>query len=178
MAGLSPEDVLAISRKYTDTSIEGSGALKGKNCTIQSITEITGGHRITFAWYNDEEVIQTDTLDVMDGTAGPKGDTGETGAAGPKGDKGDKGDAGETGPAGPQGSKGDKGDKGDDGVNVTAVEVNTDNHLIVTLSDESELDAGAIRTFVQLTLAEYRALTPTQKNDVNKYYWITDADSI
>ncbi len=136
MAGLTPEEVLAVARKYTDKSIAGAGALKGKNCTIQSITEITGGSRITFAWYDNEEVIQTDTLDVMNGV------------------------------------------KGDTGVSVESVDLDNDNHLIVTMSDETEHDAGAIKTFVALTLAEYNALTQEQKNDVNKYYWITDANAI
>lgn len=139
MAGLTPEEVLALARKYTDKSIEGAGVLKGKNCTIQSIIEITGGSRITFAWYDNDEVIQTDTLDVMNGAQGPKGDT---------------------------------------GVSVESVDLDNDNHLIVTMSDETEHDAGAIKTLVQLTLAEYNALTQEQKNDVNKYYWITDANAI
>jgi len=175
MAGLTPEDVLAISRKYTDKSIEGAGTLKGKNCTIQSITEITGGSRITFAWYDNNEVIQTDILDVMNGAQGPKGDTGETGA---KGDKGDTGEQGPKGDTGETGAKGDKGDTGDNGISVSSVNLNADNHLIVTLSNETQQDAGVIKGFVQLTLAQYNALTQEQKNDVNKYYWITDANAI
>lgn len=65
-----------LAKKYTDESVEGAGAIKGKNCQIQSITNIEGGHRITFAWYNESQVLLTDTLDVMDGEDGAKGDTG------------------------------------------------------------------------------------------------------
>ena len=72
----------AIAEKYTDISVEGAGAIKGKNCQIQSITEIEGGHRITFAWYNESEVLVTDTLDVMDGQNGADGQDGAKGDTG------------------------------------------------------------------------------------------------
>lgn len=61
----------ALSKKYTNDSLDGAGALKGKNCTIQSITAITkngkSGNRITFQWTGDSGTVYTDTLDVMDG---------------------------------------------------------------------------------------------------------------
>ena len=44
------------------------------------------------------------------------------------------------------GVKGDKGDTGDDGISVTNVEINDGNHLIITLSDNSTIDAGEIET--------------------------------
>ena len=110
---------LATATKYTDTSIEGTtGPLAGKNCTIESIEDITGGHKVTFKWTADSGDVQRSTLAVMDGTDGQdgeKGDTGETGAQGPKGDKGDKGDTGEKGDKGDTGEKGEKGDKGETG---------------------------------------------------------------
>lgn len=65
---------LAAARKYTDNSIAGtSGALAGKNCTIDSITDITGGHRVTFKWTSSSGTSQTDTMDVMDGSDGNDG---------------------------------------------------------------------------------------------------------
>ena len=67
--GISGEVALAAARKYTDLALIGGGALKGKNCTIKSITEITGGHRVTFEWTLDDGTVQTDTMDVMDGAA-------------------------------------------------------------------------------------------------------------
>lgn len=82
------------------------------------------------------------------GIQGPKGDTGETGPAGAdgqdgaKGDKGDKGDTGATGPQGPAGQNGANGQDGADGVSVTNVSINASNHLIVTLSDGTDVDAG------------------------------------
>ena len=44
------------------------------------------------------------------------------------------------------GVKGDKGDKGDTGTSVANVEINDENHLIITLSDSSTIDAGLIET--------------------------------
>ena len=64
-------EAYAISKKYTNSSLDGAGALKGKPCEIQSIEEITkngkNGHRITFKWTGDSGTVYTDTLDVMDG---------------------------------------------------------------------------------------------------------------
>lgn len=60
-------EAYAISKKYTDSSLDGAGALKGKPCTIDSIVEITGGHRITFKWTGDSGTEYTDTMDVKNG---------------------------------------------------------------------------------------------------------------
>lgn len=59
-----------LSKKYTDKSLVGAGALKGANCTIQSIEPISGGHRITFKWVLNDDTVETDTMDVMDGDNG------------------------------------------------------------------------------------------------------------
>lgn len=56
----------ALSRKYTEQSLEGLGALKGKNATISSIAPINGGSQITFAYTLDDGTQQTSTLDVLD----------------------------------------------------------------------------------------------------------------
>lgn len=71
--------VLALAKKYTDESVEGAGAIKGKNCTISSIDDITGGHRVTFAWELDDGTPKTETLDVMDGADGTDGIDGAPG---------------------------------------------------------------------------------------------------
>ena len=85
---MTTKQALALAKSYTDVSIAGAGAIKGKNCEIQSIEPIEGGNRITFAWYNGSDVLITDTLDVMDGEDGEKGDKGDTGEKGAKGDTG------------------------------------------------------------------------------------------
>ena len=108
---------LAAAKKYTDNTVIGGGAIKGKNCTIDSITVITGGHRITFKWTLDDGTEQTSTLDVMDG------------------EKGDKGDKGNTGNRGPQ---------GEDGISITEAEIDEYGHLILTFSDGDVEDVGQV----------------------------------
>lgn len=108
----------ALSKKYTDDSIAGGGAIKGKNCTITGVTPITGGNRVTFEWTLDNGTVKTTTMDVMDGQDGADGQNGQDGAPGPQGiqgPQGDKGDAGDVGAQGIQGPKGDKGDVGSQG---------------------------------------------------------------
>lgn len=88
----TPKQAYALSKGYTDQSIEGtSGVLAGKNCQISSIIEILDedekviGHRITFSWYADgSSIARTDTVDVMDGEQGligPQGNPGEPGVS-------------------------------------------------------------------------------------------------
>lgn len=88
---LRAEEVLAIANQYTDETVEGGGAIKGKNCTIDSIEPISGGQRVTFKWTLDDGTEQTGVMDVPNGAKGDKGDKGDTGSRGPQG---------ETGPAG------------------------------------------------------------------------------
>lgn len=63
----------AAAKKYTDKSIAGGGAIKGKNCVVDSIMAITGGHRVTFKWTLDDGTVQTGYMDVMDGVDGVDG---------------------------------------------------------------------------------------------------------
>ena len=63
----------ALSKKYTDVTVEGGGAIKGKNCVISDISDITGGHRVEFSWTLDSGLVQTATMDVMDGEQGETG---------------------------------------------------------------------------------------------------------
>jgi hypothetical protein len=98
--GLFDKIAYALAKKFTKDTIEGAGAVAGKNCIITNIQDIPGGHRITFQWTLDNGTVQTDYMTVMDGVKGDKGDTGAKGAQGVKGDKGDIGAKGDTGAAG------------------------------------------------------------------------------
>ena len=111
---------LAAAKKYTDVTVVGGGAIKGKNCTIDSISAITGGNRVTFKWTLDNGTEQTGTMDVMNG------------AKGDKGDKGNKGDTGATGA------------NGEDGVSITEAEIDEFGHLIITFSDGEVDDLGNV----------------------------------
>lgn len=95
----TPEEILAASFAYTRSTVEGAGAIKGKNCQIQSIDPITGGVRIAFVWYLDDGTVQTDTADVMNGA---------------------------------------------DGKGIKSVAIDSNEHLIITYTDNTTSDAGKI----------------------------------
>lgn len=118
--------VLALARKYTDESVEGVGTIKGKNCIIQSITPITGGNRVVFAWELDDGTAQTSTLDVMDGTQGAPGQNGQDGAPGTPG------------------TPGTNGRDGAPGRGITSTAIDANNHLIITYTDGNMSDAGLL----------------------------------
>ena len=63
----------ALANSYTDETVIGGGAIKGKNCTILKIEDIDGGHRITFGWTLDNGTTKSQTLDVKDGKDGKDG---------------------------------------------------------------------------------------------------------
>lgn len=145
--------ILAMSKKYTDDSIEGTtGVIAGKNCTIDSITDITGGHRITFKWTADSGESRTSTLDVMNGTDGQNGEDGQDGVSPSVSIIDITGghtvtitdSSGDHSFNVMDGEKGEDGSKGDDGNGVKSVAINAQNHLIVTLDDDTPVDAGEI----------------------------------
>lgn len=117
-------EIIGILKTYVSQSLVGVGAIKGAPCKIKSITEITGGKRVTFEWLDDLGVTHTSTMNVMDGPQGPQGVQGERGLTGPQGDRGPQGVqgiqgiqglTGIQGPQGIQGIQGIQGEKGDDG---------------------------------------------------------------
>lgn len=75
---------------------------------------------------------------------GEKGDKGDKGDTGEKGQDGVKGRDGLNGLNGKNGKDGLDGLNGKDGVSIVDVDIALDNHLVITLSDGSEIDAGAL----------------------------------
>lgn len=73
---LTAKKAYAAARSYTDETVIGGGALKGKNCIIDSITEIAAtavkpaGKRVAFKWTLDDGTVQTDNMDVYNGVDG------------------------------------------------------------------------------------------------------------
>lgn len=58
----------ARSKKYTDTSIEGTtGVIAGKNCTIESVVKEDGVNTVTFKWTADNGDVRRTTMRVNDG---------------------------------------------------------------------------------------------------------------
>lgn len=124
---------LAAARKYTKDTIEGAGAVAGKPCQINSITDITGGHRVTFLWVDNSDVEHTSVMDVMDGVSPTFTVTEITG-----GHRLTITDAEDTYTFDVM--------NGEKGLGVKGVEVTDENHLVVTYDNDTEEDAGEITT--------------------------------
>lgn len=60
---------LKAAKKYTDESLAGGGAVKGKNCIISKIEEVEGGSKVTFSWTLDNGTVKTGDLNVKDGAS-------------------------------------------------------------------------------------------------------------
>ena len=92
----------------------------------------------------------TDTYTNVGRIVGPQGPAGQDGAQGPKGEKGDAFTYDDFSPEqlealkGPQGEQGPAGQDGTDGVGVQSVAINEDKHLIVTLTNGKQVDAGLL----------------------------------
>ena len=92
---------IAAAKSYVRASLDGVGALAGKNAVIRSITKTGDTNTVTFEWTSNSGVVTTDTMVVKDGA---------------------------------------------DGTSITNVSIDTNNHLIVTYSDSTTVDAGLIPT--------------------------------
>lgn len=76
---LDGKKALGAANSFTEETVVGGGAIKGSPCEIQSITPITGGHRVTFVWELTDGTERTDYVDVMDGQQGEPGEQGDPG---------------------------------------------------------------------------------------------------
>ena len=61
-------ETYGAARAYTEKSLLGLGALKGKNCTIKSIDYENGVNIVTFEWTADNGVKDTGQLRIKDGS--------------------------------------------------------------------------------------------------------------
>lgn len=107
MADKLSATTFGASKKTIEDVAKGIGIVKGAPCQIQSITNITGGKRVTFAWEDTEGETHTASMDVMNGSDG---------------------------------------DDGDDGLGIKSVDIDGNNHLIVTYDDDTTHDAGELPT--------------------------------
>ena len=107
-------DILSyiLSKKYTDNTVKGGGAIRGKNCVVENIESIDGYTRVHFKWTLDDGTVQRNYADIPDGEKGERGDRGAIGPRGEAGAQGATGAKGDTGLQGPQGVKGDTGNTG------------------------------------------------------------------
>ena len=87
---------------------------------------------------------QIKTLQLKHGIDGKDGADGIS-IKGDQGDRGHDGAQGIQGALGAKGTKGTDGADGDDGISITTASIDFDNHLVITLSDGTEIDAGALQ---------------------------------
>lgn len=59
-----------LSKKYTEQSLDGIGALKGAPCTIKSTTETDEGTIVVFGWTGNNGTAQETTILIKNGAAG------------------------------------------------------------------------------------------------------------
>lgn len=99
---------LSLSKKYTEQSLQGAGAIKGEDGFSPTITESQNNSNTEYRLdiTNKNGTFKTPNL------KGQKGDNGPTGAQGVQGLKGDRGRQGEQGVQGLQGIQGPKGNDG------------------------------------------------------------------
>lgn len=57
-----------LSRRYTDMSIIGLGAIRGANCTVKDIVHQDGTNTVTFEWTGTDGTTKTRDMVVYDGT--------------------------------------------------------------------------------------------------------------
>jgi hypothetical protein len=102
---------------------------------------------VTLKQYVDSHIERLhsliDALELKHGKDGLHGKDGRDGKNGKDG-KSIKGDQGERGLAGRDGADGKDGLDGEDGVSVVDVRIDIDNHLVLTLSNDNEIDAGSL----------------------------------
>ncbi len=93
----------------------------------------------------DKLLSKIQSVEAIRGQQGDKGDTGVAGPTGEQGAKGDKGDNGKDGKDGKDGTDGVDGADGDAGVGVEDATVDFDGHLVLTLTNGEEVDAGSVK---------------------------------
>ena len=64
---LNGKQAYAIAKKYTNDTVIGLGGIKGKNCIIQSAIKTNGITDVIFQWTDDNEEVQTTSIQVADG---------------------------------------------------------------------------------------------------------------
>ena len=122
---------------------DGADGADGYSPTV-SITDITGGHRVTITDANGAHSY--DVLDGAPGATGPQGPQGETGATGATGPQGPQGETGATGPQGPQGETGATGPQGPAGADgddyvITQADYQAIADIVLNSLDDADEEA-------------------------------------
>ena len=118
---MTAEEVLALAKSFTKKSLEGKGAIKGKD-GLSVVSLAVNAERHLIVTFSDGSTADAGEVPTVQGVKGEQGEKGEKGDKGDRGEKGSKGDTGAQGEqgiqgvrgaTGAQGETGEKGEKGD-----------------------------------------------------------------
>ena len=160
----------ALSRKYTDKSILGiTGALAGKNCTIESATKVGNETTIVFKWTADNGTVRHTSIIVDDGNTPAISSVPIA--------NGHRVTFTTSNPAQSVSFDVLDGDDGAQGVSVVSANVDNNNYLRLTLSNGNVVNAGQIKALTtvdnELSLVssnpvENKVITEAMGNKVDK----------
>lgn len=124
-----------------------------------------------------------DSLELKHGKDGKAGKEGKAGVAGKDGKHGLDGRNGIDGIDGKDGKDGKKGEQGEQGVSVVDARVDLDHHLVLTLSNDDEIDAGSLEALTKLAEpAVYRTNTRVVEAALTwtdyMYNWVVEPETI
>lgn len=114
---------------------------------------------------------QIEAVETIRGDQGPQGEPGIQGPKGEQGDVGPEGRQGVDGRDGVDGKDGKDGKDGEDGISVVDAQIDIDKHLVLTLSNGDEIDAGQLESLSKEAQATYAAIHNTVDAKTT-YTWI------
>ena len=147
----------ALSKKYTQKSVEGLGAIKGADCRIESVTPTGNGNIVVFSWIGTSGTKETTSLNVKNGTSITKvtvdnnnnliidfSDGTSITAGNIKTIKGDKGDTGDT---------------GKDGFSPTVTITNATAMHTVSITDATGVQSFVVKDGTPVDMQDYYTKT-------------------
>lgn len=168
---LTGEEAYALSRGYVNETLQGGGAVAGKNVVVKSIDEIDGGNKITFSYTLDDGTEKESSFEVMDGLSPDikenDGNTSDTykldiidkngtittpNLKGEKGDRGEQGLRGETGLRGERGEQGLPGVPGQQGIQGERGERGADGYPFLIWKEYTDLSEFSKEDFTEVGL--------------------------
>ena len=169
-------DILSyiLSRNYVRQTLKGMGALKGSPCKIYEINDNHDGtYEIVFTWTDTDNQVYYDSLVLSNGetptiTSEPINGGNRVTFTTTNPPRSVFIDV-LNGTDGRNGIDGKDGIDGTNGISIVDVDVNNNNHLMITLSNEEVIDAGEIQTTKHLVDMEDVSITNATDGDVLVY---------
>ena len=151
MTGLN---AYVLSKKYTDKSIEGLGAIKGADCRIESITPTKDGNIVVFSWTGTNGTKETANLNVKNGISITKVTVDNNNNLIIDFSDGTSITAGNI-----KTIKGDKGDTGKDGFSPTVTITNATAMHTVSITDANGVQSFVVKDGTPVDMQNYYTKT-------------------